>query len=529
VLAVLLVPGDVTARQEPPEPAGDAEATAATLRGDNRGAASIRADGERAYRDNCSACHGADGGGRIGPSLEDNRNLARADYVLAIILRGGDGMPAFHGRLGEAEVVAVAGHIRSAWGNRFGAVEPDGLALRWWRGAREPAELYARVCARCHGLDGGGEMGPAFVGNENLRDAQYVVGKILHGQGGMPAFEGLLDPERVEALASFVRNSFGNDFGPVEPHLTRSLQTPPPRLPGQLTVSLIPPGARLSVVGPGSYRRFASAASGETLGDLAPGLYQVSATKAGYRSRSVAVEVRPGEANRLALHLEPIDAPESAPTAPPLSVDSPSPASFAVDDASQLYVRSCSACHGPNGRGGLGPALAGNGNLQSAEFVLQRILHGTARMPGFAHRLSDRHIAAIASHERTSWGNEAGEVRVEQVVEQREEEGPQEASLHSRSSGRRIYETACAVCHGAVGNGGVGPAFRGNPDLADLPFTVSRIVMGGGGMPAFNRVLSSTELAEVATFIRNSWGNDFGLVAIGQAENYHGGASSLRE
>ena len=90
----------------------------------------------------------------------------------------------------------------------------------------------------------------------------------------------------------------------------------------------------------------------------------------------------------------------------------------AQEDGAQLYEQ-CAACHGAKGQGGSGPALAGNQNLQEASYHISRILNGGAGMPAFRDQLSDAQIAAVATFERTSWGNDFGAVTAEQVVQER--------------------------------------------------------------------------------------------------------------
>lgn len=96
-------------------------------------------------------------------------------------------------------------------------------------------------------------------------------------------------------------------------------------------------------------------------------------------------------------------------------------------DGESLYTQHCSACHQTNGQGlpGAFPSLAGSPivNDESPELMIRIILQGyDARsefsvMPGFAPQLSDEEIAAIATHERSSWGNTAAEVSPEKVKE----------------------------------------------------------------------------------------------------------------
>lgn len=79
--------------------------------------------------------------------------------------------------------------------------------------------------------------------------------------------------------------------------------------------------------------------------------------------------------------------------------------------------------------------------------------------------------------------------------------------------GSELYSRNCAGCHGGEGEGRVGPALAGNDRLADPSFVTDRILNGGGGMPAWDDRLSDGEIASVATFVREAWGNDFGEVS----------------
>jgi mono/diheme cytochrome c family protein len=79
----------------------------------------------------------------------------------------------------------------------------------------------------------------------------------------------------------------------------------------------------------------------------------------------------------------------------------------AVDGAQVFATVGCSACHGANGEGGIGPALAGNADLANAALVINQVLVGGGIMPPFGAQLTDDQIAAVANYVRTSWGNTA--------------------------------------------------------------------------------------------------------------------------
>lgn len=95
-----------------------------------------------------------------------------------------------------------------------------------------------------------------------------------------------------------------------------------------------------------------------------------------------------------------------------------------------LYKQVCAVCHQDNGKGVIGafPPLAGSPivNDNDPDMMIKIILQGYdarsefASMQAFADQLSDAEIAAIATHERSSWGNSAPEVKEEDVKKIRE-------------------------------------------------------------------------------------------------------------
>lgn len=76
--------------------------------------------------------------------------------------------------------------------------------------------LFANNCAACHEADGSGSVGPSFHGNENLADSEYVIDMVLFGGSFMTPFRNDLNDEQIAAVTTFVRNSWGNEFGPID-------------------------------------------------------------------------------------------------------------------------------------------------------------------------------------------------------------------------------------------------------------------------------------------------------------------------
>ena len=115
--------------------------------------------------------------------------------------------------------------------------------------------------------------------------------------------------------------------------------------------------------------------------------------------------------------------PQSAAKAP--ARDLPPTPSRVAERGAQLYEKHCVQCHGAQGQGVAGayPALAGNRAVTMANTanLVQTVLNGgyapaTAGnprpfgMPPFVLVLNDSDIAAVLTHIRSAWGNQAGAV-----------------------------------------------------------------------------------------------------------------------
>jgi mono/diheme cytochrome c family protein len=102
--------------------------------------------------------------------------------------------------------------------------------------------------------------------------------------------------------------------------------------------------------------------------------------------------------------------------------------------AEAIYADTCSACHGPDGKGVpyLFPSLAGSSNVRSTDptSLIRVVIEGarsvaTAReptgpgMPSFAWKLSDDQAAAVLTYIRNAWGAAAPEVSASQVAQGR--------------------------------------------------------------------------------------------------------------
>ncbi|MBE0587404.1 MAG: cytochrome c, partial [Hydrogenophaga sp.] len=104
----------------------------------------------------------------------------------------------------------------------------------------------------------------------------------------------------------------------------------------------------------------------------------------------------------------------------------------------------------------------------------------------------------------------------------------EEEAASQKALGEQLYQRHCVDCHGAQGQGAAGayPPLAGNRAVTMAsPVNPVQAILSGGfapataghpqpyGMPPFRTLLNDTEVAAVASFIRQSWGNQAGAVS----------------
>ncbi len=79
------------------------------------------------------------------------------------------------------------------------------------------------------------------------------------------------------------------------------------------------------------------------------------------------------------------------------------------------------------------------------------------------------------------------------------------------AEGEALFEKNCAPCHGSDFAGGEGPRLASNRNVGGDGVVAQMMILGGGYMPAFGR-LNNRQMAAIATYVRNTHGNEYGLV-----------------
>ena len=268
-------------------------------------------DGQRLFTLNCAGCHGR---GVVFRGDEDQLNT--------LISKGGQhlDMPGWRGTLSEAELNTLATYVTDPLANPAGAA------------------LFSRHCRACHG-----EFVPTAPDLDSAR-------KIIASGGGhitMPVWGEVLTPEQLDALVKytfaasrgsgaaagaqlFAKNCSGchGQFGEGGPN---------PTLPGD-------------IIAPISSAEFLKTRDDVTLRNIVAqgqpnfGMSPFGASYGGplgdEEIDAILTFVRGWEAN------------------PPVELPPEVASGQAALTGAEIFVEVCSRCHGLNGEGGIGPALA---------------------------------------------------------------------------------------------------------------------------------------------------------------------------
>lgn len=199
--------------------------------------------GRALYTANCATCHGADAGGGSAPNPYDADapwpapsldNLAARyaesdvvidpeDFITTTIKQGRLGTPmppwgaAYQGPLNDLEVMAITNYLLAIQNDEV--PQPDAKAFQGALG--EGDAIYANNCARCHGDQLQGQVGPQLrnlferygwsQGDDESRDAveATIRGTLVNGRyvptgAIMPPFSGVLTDDAIEAVIDFI-------------------------------------------------------------------------------------------------------------------------------------------------------------------------------------------------------------------------------------------------------------------------------------------------------------------------------------
>jgi mono/diheme cytochrome c family protein len=196
----------------------DALVTYALSASQGRGTAA----GAQLFADNCTGCHGPFGEGGPNPTRPDDiiAPISSAEYLKTrddITLRNiiSQGQPDFGmtpfgsangGSLSDDDIAALVTFIRG-WEANPPVVLPAEVAVG--QEALTGAKIYADVCARCHGADGEGGLGPALATADfqTQYDDATLLEVVSNGREATPmiAWGEILTADQLDQLVRFIR------------------------------------------------------------------------------------------------------------------------------------------------------------------------------------------------------------------------------------------------------------------------------------------------------------------------------------
>lgn len=477
--------------------------------------------GRALFRGNCAGCHGRNGEGGIGVSLNRPSFLAVAsDTFLRDTITLGrkhTAMPSYAGMKPD-EISDILAYIRS-WTpvkHTFAKIAP----LLPQANAAMGKKIYAARCAACHGGAGEGGIGSRLYSESflSIADDEFLYRAITEGRPNtaMPAW-GFLEAQDVADLIAHLRSW---RKGPAK-LLSKARRSDGRAEFGEILyqqgcVQCHGPEGRGGVGAQLANQVFLDSASDEFL-------YQsIAYGKAGTamrgflkgKSAGAMMELSPADIDNLIAYLraqqgkarvEPLMRPQQA---------------VSLVRGKEVYENAgaCAKCHGTFGEGGSGPALGNHEFLQVASdgYLTATIVLGRERTPmlpfsrGGNVALSEEDLQDVVAYVRSLADDPTARHRAV------------ERAPSSVAEGRDLWTNHCAGCHGSDGLGpvksqrivGYAPSINNREFLqaADDGFLLATIALGRPGTPmrAFAKgaggvsELPADDLKKIVAFIR-SW------------------------
>lgn len=436
------------------------------------------------YAANCSSCHGT--GIRVPPGTDLHTLIAQGKH---------EGMPAWGGDLSTDEIDALAGFILS----------PNG------------STLFTAQCAACHQL--------TVLASGNPLELQRVLdlGQDYppHEAVSVPNWSTTLSSAERSALLNFLAAPDGQRLFTINCAGCHGRGIAFSGTEEELRRVILNGGQHLEMP---AWRSTLSQADLEILAAYVtdPAAEPAGQTLFGQHCRTCHGDAVPSAPDKAAA-LEIISSgggheimPVWGKVLTPEQLDAlvkytlASSQGAAVETGAQLFDANCAACHGRFGEGGPDPSRPGGiiVPISSAEFLRTRddatlraiISQGQPDLGmspfGVSNGgpLDDTQIDAIVAFLRAWEANPPVELPTEVAAGQAALTGPE------------IFASICARCHGANGEGGLGPALRGAEFLAryDDQALFNTISQGHEATPmiAWGSVLTETQIRQLVQFIR---------------------------
>ncbi len=183
------------------------------------------AAGQALFQKNCTLCHGNNGEGDIGPSLNDKKFLDNTadDQIFSIVSSGvpNTQMPAWNqshgGPLTDEDVTQLVAFVRS-----WQPAAPDRSLQPLVGDVTRGTSIYNNVCAICHGANGvGSDRGTALNDPAKLSqfDDAWYKNTIEQGRPakGMPTWGTVLAPQQIADVLAVIDKWRANPAAAITP------------------------------------------------------------------------------------------------------------------------------------------------------------------------------------------------------------------------------------------------------------------------------------------------------------------------
>ncbi len=371
------------------------------------------------------------------------------------------------------------------------------------------AELYVRLCARCHGENGEGIFGPALnvrgflskVTDTELREA------VVRGRGASEMLAwgdlGLITDRQIDEIVALIRG-----WEPTAPEM-----------PGGLALQSASATLGDPEEGKALFAQFCSGCHGlNGEADAGEGfiLRDVVGT---LTDETLSGQIRGGSQDMPPFHallttndISDLLALMRTWHAGPLPT--PTPISLSAEEA---FLRVCARCHGRNGEGGIGPPLnskeflATNDDAALRDWIVRGTLGTSMLSWGDLGLLSSDQIDELVRLIR-SWEPTAPSTGGAPGVSE-----PPSADLGEASHGEQLFAQLCSGCHGLVGDrqtGGVVLNSSGFLDEFTDEMIASQIQNGGLEMPSFHAILTGQDLSDLLAYMRAGFTGAEGVTSV---------------
>jgi mono/diheme cytochrome c family protein len=164
--------------------------------------------GAQDYAVHCAACHGATGGGGVGPNLQ-HLTLTQDQTVAFIKNPAGNIMPHLYpSQLNEQQVDQIATYIKGGFAAGGAAAPATGASAGTQTAdAGAGAQVFSVHCSACHGADGSGGVGPNLHGIAARKSLDQTIAFIENPSGGiMPKlYPSQLNVAQVQQVAAYIQ------------------------------------------------------------------------------------------------------------------------------------------------------------------------------------------------------------------------------------------------------------------------------------------------------------------------------------